>query len=83
MFEHATVRRVLEAIPVLGPDHAPAADVEHCKARRADGGRPIVGDIQVQVPVAIDIGQGAGHGAVTTTEPAVGRFAEHTVAVVQ
>src|SRR6266571_5147382 len=83
VFEHTAFRCVLKPIPILGPDHALTTDIEHSKAGRANGCCAIVGNIQVQVPVAIDVGQGSGHGSVLTAEPAVDQLGEHAVSVIQ
>ena len=83
VFQHTAVGHEFQVLAVLGPDHPPPADVQQSHARRANRCRPVVCDIQIQVSVAIDVGQRAGGRPVAATQAAVHHLAENTVAIIQ
>ena len=83
VFEHTAFGRVLQMIPILGANDAFVTDIQNSEASRSNSRCPIIRHIEIQIAIAVHIGQCHRGGAKLSDQPAVRGFGEFAFPIVK
>ena len=83
MFQHAAFGGVFQTIAIVGQNRSAPVHIHHRETRGANCRRAIIGHVEVEIAVAVDVGQDQGRRAQLARQPAVHRLAEPAIAFIE
>ena len=83
VFQNPAFGSVFQPIAIFGQDHLATVHIHHRESRGANRRRAIIGHVEVQIAVVVDVRQGQGRCAELARQAALSRFAEPSIAFIQ